>query len=133
MSRPLTRGLPVPLFAACILIGCSSYESRTDAVPVYPVEGRLFVGKKPAAGALVSFHPEGEGKVVTTTVHDDGRFTPTQGDGAIGLAKGTYAITATWPEGKTDRFAGKNADPTRPLTRVTVQGGFLLIPTIQLP
>ncbi len=133
-ARALSRfRLMVPLVAACAMVGCSKSGSRPDAVPVYPVEGRLLVGGRPGAGALITFHPAGEGPAVTTTVHDDGRFVPAQSDGAVGLAEGSYTLTARWPEGGTDRFAGKHVDPTKPIARLTVQRGFTLIPPIQLP
>ena len=131
--RPAPFRHMVPLVAACAVVGCSNSNSRSGAVPVYPVEGRLFVGRKPALGAVISFKPDGEGPMVTAKVHDDGRFVPAQTDGAVGLAEGRYSLTATWEEGGADRFAGKHADPTKPLARLTVKRGFNLIPPIQLP
>jgi hypothetical protein len=112
---------------------CSQPESRQNAVPVYPVEGKLFVGGKPAAGAVVMFHSGGDGPKHSTKVRDDGRFVPTQTDGAVGLPEGSYSLTVTWQENEKDRFQGKYADPAKPAAKLTVRSGVNLIPPIRLP
>ena len=129
----LMSRLVVPVLVAFTSLGCSRSSSRPDARPVYPVEGYLFVAGKPAIGALVALHPDGEGPLVTASVHPDGRFVPVQADGAIGLTEGSYALTATWHQENTDRLGNKHSDPSKPLTRFTVQRGFNRIPPIQLP
>lgn len=128
----LTR-IATVLLVALALPGCSNPPSRPDAVTVYPVEGRLFVGGKPAAGAVVSLHPGGGGTPVTAKVRDDGRFVPTQSDGAVGLPEGAYSLTATWTDGGKPRLAEKYADPAKPIARLTVRPGVNLMPPIKLP
>jgi hypothetical protein len=130
---PKLQQFLILLVVACCSLGCSRPDSRPNAVPVYPVEGKLFVAGKPAVGAEVSFHPSGDGAIVTARVHPDGRFVPSQSDGAVGLAEGEYTITAKWVESGADRFAGKHADLARPLSQVDVRQGINLIPPIQLP
>lgn len=120
------------LFAATFASGCSS--SVTVQPPVFPVDGRLFVGGKPAAGAVVTFHPQGgETPAIDAVVRDDGRFVPTRSDGAVGMPEGAYVLTVSWPPGKDDRLGGKYSDPGRPVTTLTVKPGVNLLPPISLP
>lgn len=121
------------LAMGCTAIGCSKSESRPNAVPVYPVDGQLLVGGKPAKGALMTFHHSGTPTIFTATVRDDGRFAPAQTDGAVGLPEGDYGVTVTWSEGGADRFAGKYGDPSMPVAKFTVRPSVNLIPPIKLP
>jgi len=121
------------LVLGCFAIGCSKSESRPNAVPVYPVDGQLLVGGKPASGAIVTFHLSGSLTILTATVRDDGRFVPAQADGAVGLPEGDYGVSVTWPEGGTDRLAGKYGDSSKPVAKLTVRPGVNLIPPIKLP
>ena len=121
------------VLAVCISFGCSKSGARPSSAPIYPVEGRLFVGVTPAFGAVVSFHSDRDAPIITTKVRDDGRFVPVQADGAIGLPEGEYSLTATWPDATTDRFAGKHADPKKPIARLQVKPGVNRIPPIRLP
>jgi len=121
------------LAMGCVMSGCSKSESRPNAVPVYPVDGQLLVGGKPAKGALMTFHHSGSPTIFTATVRDDGRFAPAQADGAVGLPEGDFGITVTWLEGGTDRFAGKYGNPSMPVAKFTVRPGVKLIPPIKLP
>ena len=135
MKRPLSAYMvTMPLFVMTLLVSaCSQSESRQNAVPVYPVEGKLLVAEKPAAGAIVMFHSGADGPKHSTKVRDDGRFVPTQTDGAVGLPEGSYSLTVTWPENEKDRFQGKYADPVKPAAKLTVRSGVNLIPPIRLP
>ncbi|WP_165223844.1 carboxypeptidase-like regulatory domain-containing protein [Aquisphaera insulae] len=133
IAQPRRIRLVALLLGALVVSGCWASSSRPDPVPVYPIDGRLFVGKKPAAGAVISFHPADGGSMVTATVHSDGRFAPAQADGALGLPEGAYTLTATWPDGEADRFGGRYADPSHPISKLTVRPGVNLIPPIKLP
>jgi hypothetical protein len=116
------------LFALpAVSLGCTSGPPQ---MPVFPVKGAVFVGGKPAARALVTFHPltAADPKVPRPTgeVDDAGAFvlsTYTTGDGA---PAGEYAITVYWPGGSSpiggdadsegDRLGKRYADPaTTPL------------------
>jgi hypothetical protein len=102
--------------------------------PVFPVRGQVLDAKgKPAAGALVIFHPvqpdpKGPPKPVGRA-DEDGRFALTtykEGDGA---PAGEYVITVTWPRPKKspfepeagDRLQGRYASPDRSNIRFTVE------------
>lgn len=121
------------LLASLTHVGCSSPESRPDPVPVFPVEGRLSVGKRPAVGAIVIFHPSKGGTNFTATVWQDGRFVPKQSDGAVGLPEGDYSLTVTWMENESDRLVGKYGDPARPIATVSVKPGINFVPPVELP
>lgn len=111
--------------------------SRSDRVAVSPVRGQVFAERgKPAAGALVVFHPVVSEHDDTLRplayVDDEGNFeltTYVQGDGA---PSGEYLITVEWrerpatpfsanKEGK-DRLRGRFADPASSKIRFTVEG-----------
>ena len=121
------------MLASSFLSGCSRSNARQ--VPVFPVDGQLFVDGKPAVGALITFHGTDANATPAreAVVRPDGHFVALQPDGAIGLPEGTYSLTATWPEGDTDRLAGKYADKAKPIAQVTVTSGINFIPAIKLP
>jgi hypothetical protein len=83
--------LPLALFAA----GCGK-----DRQPVYPVEGQLLVDGKPAARAVVTFHPVDDATAGAVRpvghVDDSGRFTLTSYKEGDGAPPGDYAVTVTW-------------------------------------
>jgi hypothetical protein len=86
--------------------------------PVYPVHGRVLDGRgKPAAGALVIFHPSGSDNPGTLNpvgrVDSAGDFrltTYTEGDGA---PAGAYAVTITWPTPRKTPFGREGPDQLR--------------------
>jgi len=122
------------LTGALAPVGCS--ESTERQVAVFPVDGQLVVGGKPAIGAVVTFHPaasDSVGKESTAVVRADGHFVATQPDGANGLPEGDYALTVIWPEGENDHLNGKYGDPTSPISRITVKPGVNLLPPVRLP
>lgn len=121
------------VLSACVAVGCSGSDGRPESAPIFPVDGRLFVGRRPATGALVSFHPSDGGPIVVAQVLEDGRFFPKRPDGAIGLPEGAYVLTATWPDDGSDRFGGKHSDSSKPIARLNVKAGVNLIPPIRLP
>jgi hypothetical protein len=67
---------------------------------LHPVRGKVVVGDKPAAGAVVMFHPEGgdlNDVPATGVAADDGTFTLATGD-KPGARAGKYVITVVWPD-----------------------------------
>ncbi len=99
----------VPLFAGC---------GGDGKPPLHPVEGKVFVDKKPAHRAVVWLHPvTPESKrppLPHAQVAEDGSFrlgTYRIGDGA---APGKYRVIITWTEAvKSGDVAGKNLLPAR--------------------
>jgi hypothetical protein len=89
--------LPVRvLLSAGLLLAASCSGQKV----VYPVTGQILVAGRPAAGAVVQFHPQDQpGKdapVPVGHVAPDGRFrltTYAQDDGA---PAGRYAVTVFW-------------------------------------
>jgi hypothetical protein len=77
---------------------------------VYPVRGKVTLGTRPAAGAMVVFHPlagpAADAKLrPVAAVQDDGTFEAHTYDYKDGLPAGEYAVTVHW-----NRPAGKNGD-----------------------
>jgi hypothetical protein len=86
------------LLGLAALLGSSC--SGGNRLPVYPVRGQVFYDGKPAARALVIFHPLADGPVKELRpaghVAADGTFALTtyaEGDGA---PAGDYAVTVDW-------------------------------------
>jgi hypothetical protein len=67
---------------------------------LHPVRGKVVVGDKPAAGAVIMFHPDG-GDVnsvpATAVAAADGSFTLATGD-KPGARAGKYVVTVVWPD-----------------------------------
>jgi len=95
-TRAAARHASGILLAASLLTAaaCSSSGGK-----LYPVTGKVLANGKPAAGAFVTFHPEGaSGKdPVTSTgvTEDDGTFTLTTGS-EKGAKEGKYVVTVMW-------------------------------------
>jgi hypothetical protein len=97
---------------------------------VFPVRGEVFVNGRPAAGAVVVFHPEHEpadpnGPRPRATVRADGSFELGTHAAADGAPAGSYIVTVAWRPGggEGDRLGGLYADPARPrLTTVVLKG-----------
>lgn len=75
-------------------LGCGAPADK-----LHPVTGRVLANGKPAAGAIVTFHPEtsaGPDSIISTGVaNDDGTFTLTTGSGQ-GAKEGKYVVTVYW-------------------------------------
>ena len=142
MTRPPTRPHPVRLPGLTLVLalvvaggGCAS-KTTDQRKPVHPVSGKVFVQKKPAAGAFLIFVPVNEPPTPTdprphAEVQEDGSFAvSTFGDGD-GAPAGDYIVIVTWPgrtdaEGRDepeDKLFGRYADPKRPRLRATVKEG----------
>jgi hypothetical protein len=88
-SRALAR--PAALLAAVAgLCGCGG--GRT---PVYPAEGQLLIGGRPAANVFVLFSPAGGAGAVrpSATTDADGRFRLTTHEAYDGGPAGEYVVT----------------------------------------
>ncbi len=133
-SKPFGRvGCGGLLLVAAVLLGC---EDRFDHEPVYPVSGALFLGDKPATGAMVTFHPADQinnyrAQRAIATVEPDGTFAMTTFFPGDGVPPGDYVVTFNWPgelppgasptDVPPDLFGGRYSNPAKPFTRVTVQ------------
>lgn len=94
-SSPVTR-VGVVMTAVCCLaaVGCGKSGSGT-----VPVAGKVVVNGKPAAGAVVTFHPDGaaaDAPRPTARTGDDGRFQLTTKAAGDGAPAGEYRVTVTW-------------------------------------
>jgi hypothetical protein len=138
------------LLLALFFVGAGCRE-REQRVPVFPVRGAVFADGKPAAKALVIFHPvngaaapaaDVDAPRPTGEVAADGSFslsTYTAGDGA---PAGEYTITVSWPEGSSsiggdadagpDRLGGRYLNPQTSGLRARVNETATDIPPFQL-
>jgi hypothetical protein len=124
------------LLAPLLLAGCGGGDPA-----VLPAGGSVSVGGKPAAGALVVFHPLDKGRENDpkpfATVADDGTFALTTRAEKDGAAAGEYGVTVVWAApakaGKlslsgeggagADRLGGRYGDPRNPQLRAAVKPG----------
>jgi len=103
-----------------------------------PVQGSLLVNGKPAAGAMVVFHPAGgtsideRGSRPKATVLPDGSFEVTTYQAGDGAPAGDYDVAVLWlvnngGDSSWDKLRGAYADPERTNLRVSIdeQGGML--------
>lgn len=72
----------------CWLVGCNS-ASISGTVPA---GGKVTYKGTPVEGAVVTFHPEGQGRIATATTVSGGAFTLTTVD-AAGALPGKYKVT----------------------------------------
>lgn len=80
-----------------VVAGCGSDER----LPVYPVQGQVFVEKKPAAGAVVWLIPESDQpaknrRVPVGRADADGRFEIETYGEKDGAPAGKYRMTVMW-------------------------------------
>jgi hypothetical protein len=99
-TRPITG---LTWLAAAALLGCAGCGSGHP--PVYPVRGKVLVDDKPAARAVVFFHPLGadgapelgtEVRRPFAIVNPDGSFQLTTYQANDGAPAGKYAVTIVW-------------------------------------
>jgi hypothetical protein len=90
--------LVVYLFAGCLFLGCGG-NSLTQ------VTGTITVDGAPAVGALVIYHPVGDGKMATGVADAQGKYQLVT-DAEVGAPAGKYQVTVTWPDPKHKQDAG---------------------------
>jgi hypothetical protein len=123
--RPLSF---LALAGVVLLSGCGQGGRK----PVYPARGQVFDGNnKPAAGALVIFHPVGDDDPNKPRgyVDDKGNFTLTTYEEGDGAPEGEYVVTVEWrPKKKTpydpeppDKLQGRYANRKTSRLRATVE------------
>lgn len=92
---------PAFLVAAALALLSSSCVKSENHKPVVPVKGQVLVDGKPAAGALVIFHPmnDTDPKAVRPSAYVDeqGYFALTSYTNQDGAPEGDYAVTVVWP------------------------------------
>jgi hypothetical protein len=133
------------LVTAVLLTACSACGNSGSRFPVW---GKVLYDGRPAAGALVYFHPKAgttsaRGAVAQGVVGDDGTFTLAgpEGDGA---PPGEYAVLVEWKQGAgttpgrapaltaPDRFHGRYLDPNSPLLTAEVKAAKNRLPPFEL-
>lgn len=120
--------LPLLLLAAAGCSGAKDWHARTQVV-----RGTLLINGKPAQGAIVTFHPQGDPVDIRHSLpwgktDDEGNFTLrtyAQGDGA---PPGKYDVTLVWSinpseMGSPDQLAGKFDDVAESPFMVTIEEG----------
>ncbi len=144
-STAALRALAVAV-VALLIASCSG-----DHHPlVYPVRGQVFYDGRPAANAVVIFHPLGEGgdwKTVGNphaTVGPDGSFALGTYSTDDGAPAGEYAVTVElWRAGgsgtaaeielpATNRLPARYASPSASRLKATVSAGTNELPAFQL-
>jgi hypothetical protein len=118
---------------ALMFLAAPACSSKPEAVPV---QGEAFRGKEPATGALIIFHPTGQGQLdqlrPMATVDDKGTFTPATYRPNDGVPAGEYGVIVVWPDKKVsirnesgggDRLQGRYSDPKNPKFTVQIRKG----------
>jgi hypothetical protein len=125
--------------------GCSSPPQIDEQrLPVHPVRGKVLVGGKPAATALILFIPVNEPAQPTNPrpraeVAEDGTFVLSTYDAEDGAPAGDYIVSVTWPGGvlpdgreePPDKLLGRY-DGKRSKLRATVKEGPNELPPFNL-
>lgn len=143
------RGVPrdARSVRAILLIGLAGCGGPR-VVAVHPVGGTLTVGDRPAANAMVAFHPldraGARAALPVASTGPDGTYRLTTYAAGDGAPAGTYAVTVVWPDDrgphdecedvvKHDRLEGLYADPAGSPWRVTVGPGTNEVPLRAAP
>jgi hypothetical protein len=134
------------LLIASGLAGCK--RSRLDELPLrFPVQGKIFVGDKPAEGAVIAFHPvkkaEGPSSTSRGTADSQGKFSLTTYVSGDGAPEGEYIVTVYWPERPlnpngeghdlpVDKLRGKFANPAASKLRARIGPQLTTLPRLDL-
>jgi len=98
-----------------LAVGLLAAGACSPSTKLNPVTGKVLYNGQPAAGAFVTFHPEGAATIDTVTstgvTGADGTFTLNTG-GAAGAKEGKYVVTVTWPDPTKKKAAEKGAMST---------------------
>lgn len=143
--KPPTGRIRVVLsLLAGLSISCSSSEPLK---PVHPASGQVYVDGKPAAGALVVFHPLDDPVPNALNprafVQADGTFTLSTHNVDDGAPLGQYAVTVHWHKAKpnpVDETGGpgvsllpaRYADPKRSNLKAQIVNGPNQLPAFRL-
>jgi hypothetical protein len=145
----LLKRLCAVLPAAVLALSCSSCGGPKG---LYPVQGKLLYKGKPAEGAEVIFHPEGDDTATAIRpmgmVQEDGTFKLTSFGKGDGAPAGKYYVFVRWLETETpevkkvrkrkikdvpaDIFKGRYQDHKRPPFRVEIMAGSNELPPFEL-
>ncbi len=135
--RPSLRTL---LGFVLVVEGCGGEAGPT----IYPVSGKVLVDGKPAAKALVTFHPSSgppTSMIPYAETDADGTFRPSTRLTGDGAPAGNYTLTIIWPEIKVDhgeevsgrdRLGGKYHKPQDSNLKVTIKQGENSLPPFEL-
>jgi hypothetical protein len=108
------------LLGAALVAGCG--KGRT---PVYPAEGQLLIGGKPAANVFVLFHPvNATGPEVlrpSATTDAEGKFRLTTYEAYDGAPAGDYVITLLYEPVNSPLFRPKGKPPKVPAEYTKVE------------
>ncbi|MFN7874390.1 MAG: carboxypeptidase-like regulatory domain-containing protein [Pirellula sp.] len=86
------------LVAGCCILGCGGNSLNQ-------VSGTITVDGAPAVGALVIYHPVGDGKMATGVADGQGKYQLVT-DAEVGAPAGKYQVTVTWPDPNQKQDAG---------------------------
>jgi hypothetical protein len=109
--------LGVCMLAMLLTSGCGNGRP-----PTYEVHGQVFAGDRPAAHALVTFHPVDDNRKEavhpTATVDDNGNYTLTSFTLGDGAPEGEYQVTVVWylavpSRASADEYLTRNFLPER--------------------
>ncbi len=94
--RILQRAISAGFFASILLLSVSCSRQKR----IYPVEGKVLFEGRPAAGAMIQFHPTGSDEkdpiVPQGQVGADGTFRLTSFEFEDGAPAGHYQVTVFW-------------------------------------
>jgi hypothetical protein len=107
---PSWRKLLVLVLGALFLPACA----KSSRQPVHPVRGQVLVEGKPAAQAIVTFHPLGSSTETlrpSAQTNAEGYFSLTTYQTGDGAPEGKYAVTVTWFRSSGDKPADGEESP----------------------
>jgi hypothetical protein len=124
--RRINAGL-VGALALAILAALGPGCGSNGRKPVYRVHGTILDSKdKPAAGAMVFFHPidatDGELIKPLGYVQEDGTFALTTYTKDDGAPQGEYSVTIEWRQPKSSPFGARNPGPDKLQSRYSDPG-----------